>query len=518
VSIQSYVFASNKLKDNIGASYIIEEQIYKTIMVNVLRKQFSTGNLWEKWNNEDEKFEVQLFKAYSPFECEIAYIGGGNAMLLFKNDAEVIKAGENKLVTKFIREYTLELLQRFPGLKTAFGINLDFNLTSDQFKESRQLLIADIGRNKNCYHPNVSPVKHGIVEDCPLSNEAEEELFHPYSQTQLVSKSSVIKMTACDKSQDTLENQFIEELRGLKGAYTFTDDLEMLGQLSEKAYIAIVHVDGNGIGKRFVDCEDLPKLRELSKQVSELADRVMKKIITHIVKLIDNDKLNNKNGFEIRKISNKLVLPLRPLITAGDDFTFICHGKLGVHLAEKLILFMNEERVQGKPVAACGGVAIIKTHYPFYRAYTLAEELMKAAKKQSRDNEGSWLSFMISSGGFSGNLENIIHQQFTTPNGILTASAYRVDEQASTMSKLKLGIKELFTGSDAWPTNKVMQLRDVLRQDEFSQTSFITETSARQLKLPEYEGHSFHKKLWENKFSPYYDIIELKDFYPDELL
>ncbi|MCZ2459996.1 MAG: hypothetical protein LC128_10270 [Chitinophagales bacterium] len=523
VSIQQYVFNGNKLKENIGASYIIEELLYKEVMDEAL-KQVAGNSIFHAWEN----CETPPSHEYN-FNARKVYVGGGNAMLLFQ-DTETAK--------NFIKAYSKTILEKFPGLRMAFGVKNDFN--EKEFKAEKGKLAQALIQNKALYNLNVSPIKHGIVDDCPLANEA-KEVFNDSTQ-QWISIASKVKIEKAEISQENLAINFKSEL---KGGYIFTDEIDRLGQTQEKGYVAIVHVDGNGIGKKFMECEWLKDLRCLSKQVNGIANRVMKMLIDYTISLFEGeDALGKDEGFELntygdnksdwkKEWQGRKILPIRPLITAGDDFTFICHGKLGVHLAEKLIAFLNAEKITlpngtEEGLSACGGVAIVKTHYPFYKAYQLAEELTRQAKEVSRDTEkSSWLSYLISAGGFAGSLNDIEHQQYTTPDKKrLRMKAYRVDKQASTIKILKDRIKEI---TNKWPNNKIMELRSMLKESKAQQDLFITETRARGLYLPKYENTDVDTTLWQRidnekndgkevKITPYYDIIELKDFYPFKLL
>ncbi|HHG83973.1 MAG TPA: hypothetical protein ENJ82_04425, partial [Bacteroidetes bacterium] len=74
--IQRYVFASNKLKENIGASYIIEELLYKKLMLSCIKDAAIKLNAWE-----DQPDKIALLAARTRL-AEVGYIGGGNCMLL----------------------------------------------------------------------------------------------------------------------------------------------------------------------------------------------------------------------------------------------------------------------------------------------------------------------------------------------------------------------------------------------------------------------------------------------------
>jgi Cas10/Cmr2, second palm domain len=518
VSIQPYIFGSNKLKENIGASYIIEHEVFENTFIEIFGENFNINY----WKNDN----APLFPTKDE-KKGIGYIGGGNALILFKGD------DQKKEIEDFIRNFSMKILQKFPGLKVAFGIKEDFK-TDDNFKEEKKKLNQKLILNKSLENRNVTPFKHGIVEDCALSNEA-QEVFYPNQGW--ISQVSKKKFDYCKKAQYNLIEDTYKSV--LQDKYVFTDELDKLGQLEDKGYIAVVHIDGNGMGQKFLNCIDLDALRVLSANVSTLATGTMKDLVEHIIELYKSGgKLADNDNYELNDFvlednptpeekqwakENRKNLPIRPIITGGDDITFVCEGRLGVYLAEWFInkLVSNSASLPGGKISACAGIAIVHTKYPFYRAYTLAEELCAKAKTASRPKEvenSSWLSYLISTSGFSGDLETILEKQFNTPNGRLTLNPYRIDTENNSINKLKDGIKHFHYAESKWPRSKVMELRDVLRQDKDRQQYYITEMEFRDRTLPD-----DIKTLWianENgeNYTPFYDMIELADFYPEELL
>lgn len=78
-SIQQYIFSGNKLKTNIGASFIVDRLFTDILIEKVLNQR---GYKLDKyaWRDTDD---IQM-KDNPDLPCEVAYIGGGNALILLR--------------------------------------------------------------------------------------------------------------------------------------------------------------------------------------------------------------------------------------------------------------------------------------------------------------------------------------------------------------------------------------------------------------------------------------------------
>ncbi|HOV91201.1 MAG TPA: hypothetical protein PKW07_10895 [Syntrophorhabdaceae bacterium] len=500
VSIQQYIFGSNKLKENLGASYIVSN-IYERQLKNALRRVFShqfNEDDFNRWRNDPDYI---AFENGHPFE--IAYIGGGNAMLLFKEKA---KAEE------FVREWTKLLLVEAPGLNTATAIG---EFDTKEFDTSKKALFEILTMNKYRYAPLTTIPRHGITAECRRSG-LSMDTYYPTEKTYI---SSVVnaKINAVAEAKQRMQEMFQDVLGD---TYCFTDEIGKLGQkVGEDNYIAIVHIDGNSMADRFASQSSLEALRRLSKSVHEATIKSVKEMI----RAIKNEKamLTEFLGVEcFNKEGDKEILPFRPIIIGGDDITFVSEGRLGIWLAEQFLKAFEKQTVTDKkPLDASAGVAITKTKYPFYRGYALSKQLCQSAKAKRRakrrkiNSKDSWIDFHITSGGVSGSLEQIRAQYVVSQGNLLMRpyclNAERVEYDFETLKEnLKILAK--------LPKNKIHEMREVLTLGENHTKMFVKDLEARgdDGKIPEIVDKNYRNSLFENSETPYFDMIELMEFYP----
>jgi len=506
-SIQKYIFAGNKLKENLGASYLVAN-IYKKELAEALKMTLGSDPDLASWKENPDQV---LIKDNEDVRFEAGYIGGGNALLFFRSKDEA---------KELVKNWTRQLLLNAPGLTTAVAID-DFDL--DNYAEEREKLYQQLARNKNRYFPNTVPAKHGITADCPLSgltgeiawkNEAEDTVRY-------ISAASWAKIEACDESQREINEEY-KDILGDK--YIFTAEIDKLGQSEGKNHLAIVHIDGNNMGKRFKACTDLAMSREFSRQVDELTRNTFRELLKDIIGNMDKIKAA---GINIQEEKEKTILPIRPIVLNGDDITFVTDGRLGIYLAERFIRHGTKGKLNDeKPLCFCAGVAIIKTKFPFLRGYQLAEELCASAKKaartrkRQRNNDSSWIDFYVAYGGKSGSLAEIRERHYQEKDGRLYFGPYLLDDgddyDEKGISYFKSGIQEMLD-KNKWPRSKLKKLRSTLPLGKEATRKFIDEMKARHLELPSGPG-GYAVNGWENATTPYFDMVELMEFYPKLLL
>ena len=109
--------------------------------------------------------------------------------------------------------------------------------------------------------------------------------------------------------------------------------------------------------------------------------------------------------------------------------------------------------------SSCAGICIFHSHYPFAKAYSLAEQACDSAKQKvhgSEVKEESWIDFHYIHNGVGGNLEQIREQQGVAE---CMARPWRMDET-------KTGEKDNY--------RQLIHLANVLKHEKVSRSDIKT--------------------------------------------
>jgi|LSQX01.2.fsa_nt_gb hypothetical protein len=507
VSIQQYVFGSNRLRDNLGSSALVK-RIYAESLEKCLDEMGYNLEVLPAWKTD---YHTVLMNTDSPPPFEVGFIGGGKALLFF--------AAQDAAIS-FVKKWSKRLLVQAPGLRTAVAIKPDFNLDEDQFTRELECLFQQLAINKNCYFPNTTLPTHGITAECPRTGLTIDGLTD--DEKNEVSSVAIARFYASIEEIKEYR-ELCEQNAGDK--FILPTELGHLGQKPETdSHIAIVNADGNYMGKRFTKCKTLVEYRKLAVDVEQATYDAFGDLIGHVARNVVPYMDSDESAFELTRIDGKTCLPLRPIIIGGDDVTFIAEGRLGIHLAEKFLeFFYKRTRSFGDGINACAGVAIIKTKYPFYRGYELAEQLCSSAKQQARlHGDSSWLDFQLVYGGISGPLDSIRKQQVHLAGIELFWGPYLVIGNHShndrSFQKFKSALARL-NDEKVWPRSKIKELRTTFYEGQEMLELKLGELRARGITLPDFgTTMGLAERGSADSATPYHDLIEALDYYPPFLL
>lgn len=321
---QSYIFASKRLRDNATRSAEINYVTSHAFFAESARSEY----------NEKENF---------------VYSGGGHAVLQFESGAQA---------DLFVRTVTEKALRQFPGLEL-FAKQIIYNNDLSAEKNQKNLIEA-LEKKKSERKNSFRQLSFGIER-------LDTETYKPIN---LISDDN--------KTEISPVNTF--------GRWVYPTDFEKLsvpiGEGKRTArddnFIAVVHIDGNAMGSRSKSILDgsrdwdecCVRLRCFSECIQRDFDEVFNETVQSVISHLGAELKDN-------------ILPIRPVIIAGDDVCFVTAGCLGLECARIFLqrLAARQNAEDCKPYAACAGVAIVHRKYPFHRAYKLSEELCANAKK-----------------------------------------------------------------------------------------------------------------------------------------
>jgi hypothetical protein len=175
----------------------------------------------------------------------------------------------------------------------------------------------------------------------------------------------------------------------------------------------------------------------------------------------------------------------------------------------------------GTHVTACAGIAIVKAHYPFARAYSLSEALCKNAKRWARQQDSgvSALDWHIATSGLLSSLSEIREREYTMRPGRLDMRPIRLhasDHEWRTWHDF-VAVVYAFRTHPNWAgkRNKIKRLREVLRRGPQATVQFLTLYGLSKQMLPEYKNapSQLQQEGWVNERCGYFDPIEAMDFF-----
>jgi len=193
---------------------------------------------------------------------------------------------------------------------------------------------------------------------------------------------------AISNDKDIATSQKIEAYQKIENKTN--SDLHKLSNSKNK--IAVIHIDGNGLGKL------IPNLKkECNLTLSEFSKKL--------------DEATKK-AFEDAKGDKKI----RDIILGGDDVTVICDADdVLAFTKEFLENFEQETKKSFKRLTACAGIAYSNEKYPFHYAVSLAETLCGVAKTQSNRESSCLMFHNIQSSNFQ-SWEKFIGHELTIKN------------------------------------------------------------------------------------------------------
>lgn len=543
--IQDYIFCSNRLRENIGASFLVEQATEEWVKeaLRDLGTELNQAIHIPKHDSLSAKPYIEEDK----LAAELVYAGGGNTVLLFACP---------KYAERFTQILSKRVLEKAPGLNLVVAHKaFDWDEFGSLKSTVDHLLEKDLARKKRERVPSAPLLGLGVTAVCtstqlPAKNTSDEYLDADEEDHYLISREVEAKIEAVkpkNKAVKSANEALIEKFAGAfnQDTYEFPYRTDQLGRSEgDSSYVAVVHADGNGMGDRFrkygegkPNRQYIIDMRELSQSVNNAGINALKTVIRAIDDSIEEGLfIGNFGTFDLKPIKQgkgKYYLPFRPLVYGGDDVTFVCDGRLGLELAAIYLQAFEKE----KNFTACAGICVVKTHYPFARAYKLSEELCRKAKKfipeererlgESDDYNFSALDWHFAASGLLGSIKEIRQREYQVAGNLTLTmrpirlkqyddcdSQWRIWSDFSNVVRYFNGEFDEIEGNETWKDkrNKVIALREVLRQGRQKTKQFMSAYGIKNLP-PFPQAPGMEQEGWFENTCGYFDAIEAMEFY-----
>ena len=360
---QAYVFASNRLREAVGASYLLQE--------------------------------------LTTTQVEEVCGGLGAAVLQKSSGSTLVRVPDVATARVVIEKVTTAALRRAPGLQV-LGVYVDLAAEEPSAAEVRTAFRAWHRHAGATAGASVRFQRLPAVASC-RSTDLPAQAWHsdtgPRRDGSYPSGEEPQPLSAEAIAKRAARPAATARFARLLTADEIGDDLGLIAidELFERVdSVAVIHADANRLGRIFENAGDvLPRLPEsigerttgaLSRQVQQVATESFQWATQQLAEQVGASK----------------DLPVVPLVIGGDDLTVLIDGRFalafsreylrafGEYAAAQPLLTAVVDAVTGeRSVTACAGVAVVKPHFPFSAAYGLADELCRNAKVLAAAHPGT---------------------------------------------------------------------------------------------------------------------------------
>ena len=336
--IQGYIFQTNELQDIIGASELVNE---------------ICTSLFEKTVGTSFKVENQVIAA------------AGNIKYEFDSKEEC---------EKVVRVFPKKVMETAPGITISQAVVEE---KEEEFGTLVDTLEAKLRAQRNRPMRSLTMGLMGIQRSRATGLPAVKT-----EDGEFIDLSTAPKR---EKGKKGTRQRLCNDAFGDNVANNKNFPFNISDICNKNNWVAVIHADGNGLGQIV---QKIGKDKEKFSNFSKSLDAA-----THAAAQAAYTVISDKYHFE-----TETIIPIRPIVVGGDDFTVICRGEFAIeYVAAYMENFEKETEKKlsdigvgadvPKKLTACAGVAFIKANYPFYYGYNLAEALCDAAKKDAKTNE-----------------------------------------------------------------------------------------------------------------------------------
>lgn len=358
---QRYIFATNKRRENVGASDLVTR----------------VGTTWV-----DEALPQGV-------PVQVLTRTSGKALLLLDSDREV--------AMELVFKVTRRALEEAPGLDVAGVVR---RVEGESLAEASQAIHREFQAARSARPgPEGRFPQLPFLERCTSSGLPAAGRKEIGSTWEPRSAPAMAKLDGAEGGFDRIARVLGLTRKKLVAVAEYLEGGDGTGELQRGAgWVGVIHADGNGLGSIFRTLGGGLSDADFAEQTRKFSEAIEKCTLWAFQAAI---KLTWPGEEDPR---------LLPLVLGGDDVTALCDGPhaldFTINYLRSFEAFASTNhaepaqqeaaavilQVANGPVTACAGVAIVKPHFPFSEAHQLAIDLASSAKmvkQRIRRGDGS---------------------------------------------------------------------------------------------------------------------------------
>jgi len=283
--IQNYIFGSNNLKHNVGASGLVHCATHEWVFENLVKSGDTNVDL--KGNFNTKTIESDNLKS------ELMYAGGGNALIIFNSI---------KLAKDFTKRLTIKALQEAPGLQLIVT-HKEFDWDANNLTEIINKTMHDLNSKKFNRVYSTPLLGLGVTADCQYTG---------LPATNFEKKGDVyIRVSSETKAKSKFfpdADKRLKEITELREDYEFVREFDDFGTKNESSYISVIHTDGNAMGKRIQDIAEKHRNKENRQYIQSIrnfstsVENASRIALQATVKLLESSTIESDGNFKIGKV------------------------------------------------------------------------------------------------------------------------------------------------------------------------------------------------------------------------
>jgi len=385
---QNYIFSTNKLKENIGASELTYLAGTKWVLDAIAAVNNTPQlSLWTESSNQELRKKLlnpELNKPIMDSEntsAEVIIATSGKALILVKTKKEA---------QQIIQQVTYRALSLAPGLDICGVISKKFNWDERSLGEvNREVHEKFTQVRAGRPAPDLRFLRLPVVDQCATSGLPASKI----DDTEDESVASAVSLSKRHYSEEGLARirKLLPGVKLPRNTRELNEELE-----KEGTWLSVIHADGNGLGEIFLNFDR--HIQSSAQSCAEFNRNYVDKLRRFSIALDQCTEKAFQSAIQIFKPKDQGFSAIIPLVLGGDDLTVLCDGRNSLEFTELFLRNFEQATAHGSieggiipeiasialqvgRLSACAGVAIIKPKFPFSVAYDLSEKLMQSAKQ-----------------------------------------------------------------------------------------------------------------------------------------